>query len=385
MNYNIIVVGGGYVGLSNAALLAISNNVVLHDISKEKLSLIDKNICPFKDKGLEEFFLKNPGRIKTTLEPDNDYKNADFVIIATPTNYDPDLNFFDTSSVHSTINNIRNINKKVTIVIRSTIPIGFTKNLDDSEIIFAPEFLREARAYEDALNPSRIIVSDSSIHSNLFAELLLKDTKKEHIPVSLMPSSEAESVKLFANSFLAMRVAFFNELDIFCDANELDTEDVIRGVSMDLRIGNHYNNPSFGYGGYCLPKDVKQLKANFRSTPQAILTAIDNSNLIRKRYIADSILALNPKIVGIFRLSMKSGADNNRSAAILDVIELLKSKVKIIIYEPSIEADNLNGIDLCNNLENFKTRSDLIVANRIESMIEDISNKIFTRDIFRDN
>lgn len=382
----IVVVGAGYVGLSNAAILSISNDTYIHDISSEKLDLIDKNICPFKDIELQNFFKNNPGKIKTTRDPLKNYKNADFVVIATPTNYDPKLNYFDTSSVSQVIENVRSVNKKATIVIRSTIPIGFTKNTKDNEIIFAPEFLREGSSFEDTLNPSRIIVSNSSVNSASFAKLLVKDCLQKDCPILMTASCEAESIKLFANSFLAMRVSFFNELDTFCHIKKLKTEDVISGVCLDSRIGDFYNNPSFGYGGYCLPKDVKQLRANFEEMPQALFSAVDRSNALRKEYISKSILDFKPNVVGIYKLSMKSGADNYRSSAIIDIIEIIKKKVKVIIFEPMLDQDNYKGIEICNDLKVFKSTSDLIITNRLDdSHLNDVSYKVFTRDIFQNN
>ena len=385
----IAVAGAGYVGLSNAILLAQNNEVVIKDIDENKVNLINQKKSPIIDKDIEDYLANKPLNLKATTDPKQAYENADFVIIATPTDYDPITNYFNTKSVEAVISEVLDINQNTTIVIKSTIPIGYTESIKQrfgvKNIIFSPEFLREGKALYDNLYPSRIVVGDKSEKAKKFAKLLLEGAKKKDVPVLFTGSVEAESIKLFANTYLAMRVAFFNELDTFAETHGLNAKEIIEGVCLDPRIGMYYNNPSFGYGGYCLPKDTKQLLANYqeKNIPTYLIKATIESNLARKYYIAEQIVKRNPKLVGIYRLSMKTGSDNFRSAAIIDIIEYLKAKeIEIIIYEPLIKENKFMDFPVEKDINSFKQKSDLIVANRFSDELEDVKDKVYTRDIF---
>ncbi len=386
----IAIAGTGYVGLSNAVLLSQNNEVVALDIVPEKVELINKRISPIEDKEITEFFQTKNLNLKATTNKKEAYENAEYVVIATPTDYDPITNYFNTKSVESVIKDVIEINPKATIVIRSTIPIGYTervkKEFNYKNIFFVPEFLREGKALYDSLYPSRIIVGEKSTKAEIFANLLRDGAFKETIPILYTNNTEAEAIKLFANTYLAMRVAFFNELDTFALEKGLNTKDIIEGVCLDPRIGNYYNNPSFGYGGYCLPKDTKQLLANYTidNIPQRLIEAIVDSNATRKEYIAKKILDKKPKKVGIYRLIMKAGSDNFRSSAIFDVINMLKPFVKMIIYEPVSKEKEIDGINVTNDLNELK-ECDIILANRIDENLEKFKDKVFSRDIYREN
>ena len=383
----IAIAGTGYVGLSNAVLLSQNNEVVALDIIPEKVEMINKRISPIEDKEITEFFQTKDLNLKATTDKKEAYEEAEYVVIATPTDYDPITNYFNTKSIESVIKDIKEINPKATIVIRSTIPIGYTerikKEFDYKNIFFVPEFLREGKALYDSLYPSRIIVGEKSIKAEIFANLLRDGAFKETIPILYTNNTEAEAVKLFANTYLAMRVAFFNELDTFAEMKNLNTKDIIEGVCLDPRIGMHYNNPSFGYGGYCLPKDTKQLLANYTidNIPQKLIEAIVDSNTTRKEFIAKRILDKNPKKVGIYRLIMKAGSDNFRSSAIFDVINMLKPFVEMIIYEPVSKEKEIDGIKVTDNLDELN-KCDIIIANRMEKDLEKFKDKVYTRDIY---
>ena len=383
----IAVAGTGYVGLSLATLLSQENEVVALDVVEDKVNMINKRVSPIRDEYIEKFFAEKNLNLRATLNYEEAFKDSEFVIISTPTNYDEKLDFFDTSSVEDVIGKVNDIEKNTTMVIKSTIPVGYTKqvkqrfNIDN--IMFSPEFLREGRALYDNLYPSRIIVGDKGEKAHEFGELLRGASLREDVPVKYMDSTEAEAVKLFANTYLALRVSYFNELDTYAEIKGLNTKDIIDGVCLDPRIGTHYNNPSFGYGGYCLPKDTKQLLANYADVPQDMIKAIIKSNETRKKHIADMILERNPRIVGVYRLTMKAGSDNFRASAIQDVIKILKDNgVKILIYEPTIEDDKFNGYPVVQDLELFKELADTIVVNRVDDKLEDVKQKVYTRDIF---
>ncbi len=386
----IAVAGTGYVGLSLATLLSQNNEVHALDIISDKVEMINKRISPIQDEYIEKFFKEKDLNLKATLDYKEAFENAEYVIISTPTNYDEKKNFFDTSSVEDIIQKVKSMNdNNITMVVKSTIPVGFInkikKKYNIDNIFFSPEFLREGKALYDNLHPSRIIVGEKSERAKKFAKLLIDAAEKKDTDVLYMNSTEAEAVKLFANTYLALRVAYFNELDTYAEKKDLDASEIIKGVCLDPRIGMHYNNPSFGYGGYCLPKDTKQLLANYRDVPQNLIEAIVKSNTTRKKFIADDVLKLNPKIIGIYRLTMKSGSDNFRSSAIQDIINILKeNKKEIIIYEPALNKEEFNGCKVTNDLDNFKTNSDVIMANRISEELKDVKSKVYTRDIFNE-
>lgn len=386
-NMKITVVGSGYVGSSIATLLSKHNEVVLLDISKEKVNLINNRISPIEDKYITDYFQNKKINLRATIYKEDAYIDSEYVIVAVPTDYNPETKYFNTSLIENIIKDVNRINPDCTIVIKSTIPVGYVKNisteLNTNNIIFSPEFLREGSALKDNLYPDRIIVGEKSKRARIFADLLVQGALKQDITVLLTDSTEAEAIKLFANSYLAMRVAFFNELDTYSEIKELNTDNIIEGVSLDHRIGTHYNNPSFGYGGYCFPKDTKQLLANYSNIKCSIIPAIIESNEIRKDFITNKILSNNPKTVGIFRLTMKSGSDNFRSAAIQDIIKnIRKTNTNIIIYEPGILDTNLDGIPVINNIVEFAASSDIIVANRMEEILEPYLKKVYSRDIF---
>ena len=384
----IAVAGTGYVGLSLATLLSQNNEVVALDIIPEKVEKINNRVSPIKDEYIEKFFNEKNLNLRATLDYKEAFNGADFVIISTPTNYDEEKNFFDTSSVEDIIEKVISMHdKNITMVIKSTIPVGYTENIKEEynidNIFFSPEFLREGKALYDNLYPSRIIVGDKTEKGQAFAKLLQNSAMKENINTLFMNSTEAEAVKLFANTYLALRVAYFNELDTYADVKGLNSRDIVNGVCLDPRIGNNYNNPSFGYGGYCLPKDTKQLLANYRDVPQNLIEAIVKSNATRKEFIVNEILEKRPKVVGIYRLTMKAGSDNFRASAILDIIKGLKANnQKIIIYEPTLKENEYNGCEIVNDLNKFKTESSIIMANRVTNEIRDEKRKIYTRDLF---
>lgn len=384
---NITVVGTGYVGFANAVLLAQHNRVIAMDISKERVDLVNQGISPIEDREITKYLEEVPLDLTATTDDVLAYKDAKYVFIATPTDYDPETNAFDTESLESVIQRVIAVNPEAVMIIKSTVPVGYTKGMKErfgtNNLVFSPEFLREGQALKDNLYPSRIVIGEKSARAQEIADLLLQGAIDKEAPVLLTDSTEAEAIKLFANTYLALRVSFFNELDTYAEMNGLNTQQIIEGVGLDPRIGTHYNNPSFGYGGYCLPKDTKQLLAEFESMPQKLMTAIVASNDSRKRHIGHQILKENPQKVGIYRLAMKKGSDNFRQSAIQDIIHLIKeAKVEVVIYEPVIDEDIFENMQVIHDLSDFKETSDVILANRLDDELLDVLDKVYTRDVY---